>query len=112
MGRRGYNATDEQSTLILPSFGSAAAALQRCLCVPGPGLASLLFTNFPQVGSVSSLVLLLSWHPSSPALSDPGSDPGKNMPLKNAPDNLQGYLAANPLYLRGLKAWLPNCYPI
>lgn len=97
MGRRGYNATDEQSTLILPSFGSAAAALQKCLCVPGPGLASLLFTNCLQPSPAPLLTPFLSF-------SDPGSDPGTNTLLKNAPDNRQGYLAANPLYLRGLKA--------
>ena len=57
-GDRGYCAIDGQSMVILPSFGSAAVALHKCLCLPGPGLASLLFTTFPQAGSVSSLVLL------------------------------------------------------
>lgn len=54
------------------------------------------------------LALTPAWHtprltPSSPALSDAGSDPGTNTPLKNAPDTLQGYLAINPLKLRGIR---------
>ena len=36
------------------------------------------------------------------ALSDPGSEPGTNTPLENAPDNLQGYLAANPFFNSGV----------
>ena len=73
----------------LSSCGSAAAAY-----LPGPGLAFLLSTHFRRAGSVSSLAPLLSSHPQA-GLSDPGADPGKDTPLKNASDYLQGDLVIN-----------------
>ena len=98
-GDRGYCAIDGQSMVILPSFGSAAVALHKCLCLD---LALPLFY------SPASLRLGLSpaWSYSSDnfpaALSDPGSEPGTNTPLENAPDNLQGYLTANPFFNSGV----------